>query len=180
MNRYFLMGLAMLIAACASHQKKHIPLIHVSHIYSDNMAEKEAATKESVDIENRARNLIFAIIQKDRESILKQIHPDQGAGIDAKSKDSLTDVRKELYNEDGILYPVFWDTEKLKKLYPNSDLKSYQDYFSEAEEIMLDLFFYNSSECEVKIKFLNRPPAGVMGNLIYFKNNGQWFLMRLF
>lgn len=149
-------------------------------VIADKTELKSRAETEAKILLPMVRKLIVAVAKKDSDGILRQIHPNKGAFIDVKSPLSYEKIEKDFQKQNGILIPPLWNTAELRRRSGDPDLLSFRDYFRNAKEIRVSFYFYSASECEVRLAFADRPSNGVMGNPIYHKIDGRWYLKRIF
>ena len=124
--------------------------------------------------------VVTAIVDEKPERILEYISPKEGAIIDAKAFVPYTQVATALTDPKAQLHRVFWDDVYWKETAPKENIRSYQKVFGSAGEIRVGIFYYSASECEVRLDFRNRPTMGLMGNPIFRKRDGKWFIMNMF
>lgn len=143
-------------------------------------SDEAMAQRENPEILRAVEGVITAIVEKKPEALLTYVHPGEGAIIDAKAFVSYAQVASALHEPQSQLYRVLWDDKYWKETAPSDNIRSYRKTFLSAGEIRLGLFYYSDSECEVRLDFKDRPPMGIMANLILRKRNGRWYLMNFF
>jgi len=157
-----------------------LPSFKMGSVQSDSTAIASKVKAEAKILMPLVEGLVVGILRFNRGVVIDQIHDGKGAFIDYKAEKTKKEIIADINNDDGLLYPIIWDTDRLAKLYPSTDIKSFKDYFASAEEITFTFFFYSTTECEVQLLFEDRPAVGVMGNPIYHKIDGKWYLRRIF
>lgn len=178
LNIFILVSLAA-FAQCSGKDLKVTPeKLTVTHVFADKEELLEAANKEAESIRDKMALVIAAIKAEKPDVILEQIHNEHGAYADLKALMTRKQVEKSLKNKDGLLYRVFWSDAPAKTA--TVENKSYRQFFNEAPGISIELFFYNATETEVRLEFENRPPIGILGNAVYQKYDGKWYLRRIF
>ncbi|GEM_PF-1986100 len=175
-----LAGLLLLSGGCSSPQPKEPPAVKTRNIFSDDPSIIPVLTEtESALVEARARALVAFVVAKDAEGILSLIH-ESGAYVDVKAEKTKPEIQKSLANPEDPLYIALWDTKGYQKMGGDPSLVCFRDSFLTARQMDLDLFFYSETEVEVRLVYENRPPSGVMGNPIFHKIDGQWYVRGIF
>ncbi|MDH5717968.1 MAG: hypothetical protein OEZ22_10050 [Spirochaetia bacterium] len=151
-----------------------------ANIFTDSIVDKKYFSNEGELIREKIISLIHALLNHNIETIISQIHSEIGAYADIKSPMGYKEIVNEIENPMGLLYITFWDTSRLKQMNPDIEILSFQEIFSKVKIIYLDLFFYSTEECEIYLNFKNRPSLGILGNPVYHKVDGIWYLKRLF
>lgn len=149
------------------------------HFFLSTPDEKMAAA-ENPHVLAALDEIVTAIVEEKPDRILKYVNPKEGAIIDAKAFVPYTQVATALTNPKAQLYRVFWDDAYWKETAPHDNIRSYRKVFSSAGEVRVGIFYYSANECEVRLDFKNRPSIGVMGNPIFRKYDGRWFIMNMF
>lgn len=156
------------------------PQLVLQGYYFVGAPDEASAQSQNAVLVAAAESVIHAIINEDRKKLLEFVHPKEGAIIDAKAFVSYEQVERALSDPSAALYRVLWDDRYWKEIAPNDNVRSYRSVFSRAGEIKIGLFWYSPTECEVRLDFKNRPSMGLMGNLIFRKRDGRWYLMNFF
>ncbi len=138
------------------------------------------AASENTRISATVSDIVLAIYEKNAAKLIRNVHPQEGAIIDAKAFATYAQVGQALEDPQSMLYRVLWDDAYWKKNSPGDSIRSYRKVFGEAGEIRLGLFYYSASECEVRLDFKDRPPMGVMANLVLRKRGDRWYMMNFF
>ncbi|MCX7632422.1 MAG: hypothetical protein N2Z22_03705 [Turneriella sp.] len=169
--------LAILITLAACQRK---PEVVFEAYFFVGAPDEQSARRQNPELVLATTELVNAIIDHNPEKILEFVHPVDGAITDAKKFQSSAQIRDALYNPETMLYRVLWDDGYWQKTAPEDNIRSYRTVLRKAGKIRLALFWYSPTECEVRLDFPGRPPMGVMGNLIFRKRDGRWYLMNFF
>ncbi len=145
-------------------------------VHGDNAAALKITEQESPAVRQVVYDLIAAIMEHRKKDIVALVHPIKGALTDLKSPRSQKQIEQDLNDEKSVLYETFFSTKKNTDGSP----KGFAAMFAQASEIQLDLFFYSPTEVEVRLLFENRPPSGILGNLILHKTGDRWFVAQFF
>ncbi len=143
-------------------------------------ADETMAAAENPKILAALEEIVTAIVEEKPEQILKYVNAKEGTIIDAKAFVPYEQVATALTNPKAQLYRVFWDDAYWKETAPRDNIRSYRKVFGSAGEVRVGIFYYSATECEVRLDFKNRPSMGLMGNPIFRKRDGKWYIMNMF
>ena len=138
------------------------------------------AASENPRVMAALEDIVGAIVAEQPDRLLQYVSPKDGAIIDAKAFVPYAQVASALANPKAQLYRVFWDDAYWQETAPNDKIRSYRKYFSSAGEVRVGIFYYSASECETRLDFAGRPAMGIMGNPIFRKRDGKWYIMNMF
>ena len=170
-------AMLLLLVACSVRQN---PQINLGAYYFVGKSDESLASSENDKILEMSRALLLAILHKKTEIIVSMIDPDYGAIIDAKNVVPYAKVKTALLDESHPLHKTLWNEKAMQATDSTGEIHSYQKYFQSTDKIEIMIFYYSSVELEVRLNFKNRPSIGVMGNLIFQKRRGQWYLLNFF
>lgn len=168
------------VITCGHGHKAGQSVVSLRNVYSDNQSlQKELRKNEAEQVLTAVNVLIHGVVDQKSDEILSLVHPD-GAYIDLKAKSSREYIEKVLQNKEDPLYKAMWSTKGFRELSGEDDILCYRDSFLEAGKLDLDLFFYTDREVEARLVYSGRPSSGLMGNPIFHKIDGRWYLMQFF
>jgi hypothetical protein len=175
MKRWIVSVLALVCVRCAEP-----PTFALQGYYFVGSPDEAMAQSENPKLMLAIQEIIEAIVAKKPEVIIKYVSKIDGAITDAKAFVPYAEVASALTTPEAQLHRVFWDEKYWKETAPKDEIHSYQRVFAKAGEIKVGLFYYSGQECEVRLDFKNRPSLGLMGNPIFRKHNGRWYLLNFF
>ena len=174
--KYALLAVVLVLASC----RLQPPAVEMQGYFFVGAPDEATAQKQNPELLLAVTEVITAIVNEDRELLLKYVSKDEGAIIDAKAFVSYAQIRTALYDAQSQLARVFWDDKYWRETAPNDNIQSYRKTFGKAETIRAGFFWYSPSECEVRLDFPGRPSMGIMGNPIFRKRGAHWHLMNFF
>lgn len=167
----------LLLCLIACGPKTHITL---QGYFFVGKSDEILAKAENAPVIATLDGVIHSIMEKDISKLLQFVHRKDGAIIDAKEMVSFERVETALQLQNSQLHRVLWNDDYWRKTAPTENIRSYQKTFLRAGEIRASIYYYSASECEVRIEFKNRPSMGIMGNPIFRKREGRWYLTNFF
>ena len=176
MNKLILSAFIFLIALVTSCFERSFVIDNLENETKDRAIQETDSTL----IKDKVKSLILATIAMDPEKILSQVHLEKGANVDIKAAKSYGQIKADIFNKNSFLYLVLFDTVKLRNTLKDPEIQSIAGYLSSSRSYHLHLTFYSSNECEVFINFQGRPSTAVLGNPVYEKIDGDWYLRRIF
>jgi hypothetical protein len=168
--------LCLVLSACSGRP----PAVSLQGYFFVGQSDEKAAAAENPKLLQAVTEIVLAIYEKQPAKLMQYIHAQEGAIIDAKAFATHAQVGQALDNPESMLYRVLWDDAYWKKNSPEDEIRSYRTLFGRAGEIRVGLFYYSATECEARIDFKNRPPMGIMANLVLRKRGDRWYMMNFF
>jgi hypothetical protein len=169
-------ALCLFLAACSGRA----PTFSLQGYYFVGASDEKTAQTENEKLMQAVSEIVLAIYEKQPAKLMQYVHAQEGAIIDAKAFVTQAQVGQALEDENSMLYRVLWDDAYWKKTSPEETIRSYRTLFSKAGEIRVGLFYYSPTECEARIDFKDRPPMGIMANLVLRKRGDRWYMMNFF
>ena len=154
--------------------------VEVQQIYTIQNQKPETLKENRRQLESKINSLLLAVINKDSKKILEQINPKTGAYIDLKALSPYTEIEKDLKNLSGLLNPILFDGKRLRAKHKDEELKSIHELLFTQDQVLVEMHFNTSEQCEIELHITPQPPKGVLGNPIYIKENGSWYLFQIF
>lgn len=145
----------------------------------------EAVNREDdvKEIHGLLREMFDAVEKKDLSSLNGMIDARKGVWVDLKAEKTAAEFAADLADPAGYVNTYYLNTEALKRRTGESDQKALRDLIDESDRIRADLFF-QSEECEVRLT-IEKPESLKaqsyrFNNAYFIKENGRWYLYRLF
>ena len=129
--------------------------------------------------------LLTQITQLTKNRKLEELKPfisdSKGIYIDLKSWKSKEEFLEEVRKEDGYIDLYFYHTEKLSKEKGELNVRTVRDLLILSEGLKVDFHFETNQACEIKLRFeKNNEYETELNNPYFIKENGKWYLYRLF
>lgn len=157
-------------------QDKNIPInVQIGNIYGKS---KETDSKE---IHHIMDDLVQNIQNRKIDVLLNYVHKDKGIYLDLKGNWNYDQLKNEVQSTDSYFELFFFDHEKLSKHKNSKNVKTIQEIIEESNGLILDMFFEDAENCEIKIRFSKKNKSeNDLINPYFIKINKKWYIYRLF
>lgn len=126
-------------------------------------------------------NAMDAIENQNLEPVLAYVHPDMGLFVDLKSQRTIQQLETDMANPDSFLNVYFTNTEKLRAQTADPLQKSIRDVLRSSRHIKLHFLVDQPDLVEIDLELVDNPEDRFrLNNPAFTRQNGEWYLYRLF
>lgn len=148
-----------------------VPILLEKKFYLNG--QPEAGSEE--EIVSILQQLVKDVLQDNLHHLPEYIDKNKGIYLDVKGLWTYNELLSELEKEDSYFKEYYFISDPQKKR------KSIRDIFIASAGLRLDLYFEDSDNCEVKIRFAkNEKLAYDLNNPYFIRLRGKWYIYRMF
>jgi len=126
-------------------------------------------------------NTFSAVDEKKMSDLLSYVHPDMGLYVDLKSHRSLKQLEVDIQNPGSFINIYFTDTEKLRAQTGDPAQKSIHDILKTSRHIKIHFLVEQPDMVEADLDLVDNPEDNFrLNNPAFTRQNGEWYLYRLF
>ncbi|PJZ48913.1 hypothetical protein [Leptospira saintgironsiae] len=138
-------------------------------------------SKDTEEILKLLQRLVSGTISKDLNFLPEVVSPKDGIYLDVKGNWTREQLIQELSTPDNYFRIYFFDRELLEKQKNSKEVRTVRDLFLSSGGIEVDFYYESKSACELKLKFKeNQKLERELINPYFIKQDGKWYLFRLF
>lgn len=137
--------------------------------------------RDKDEIKKHLEYLVNSTLEKSFLNLPERIHPSKGLYVDLKGYMDTPTLKKEISEENSYFSIYFFDTSKLKIQKKSENVRTVRDLLILSGGLILDFHFESKDYAELKLRFKkNREYEAELNNPIFIKDNGKWYIFRLF
>ncbi|MBE7440256.1 MAG: hypothetical protein HS115_17530 [Spirochaetales bacterium] len=168
-----LLILLCLLATC----NRKLEIASISGDYKADFSSKE----EDRQLVQLLVNAFAAVDEKKMSHLISFVHPDMGLYVDLKSHRSLKDLEADIQNPDSFINIYFTSTEKLRKQTGDPGQKSVHDVLKNSRHVKIHFLVDQPDMVEADLDLVDNPEDNFrLNNPAFTRQNGEWYLYRLF
>ncbi|MGJ4789056.1 hypothetical protein EHQ52_18510 [Leptospira koniambonensis] len=138
-------------------------------------------SKDTEEILKLVQRLVSGTISKDLNFLPEIVSKKDGIYLDIKGNWTREQLIQELSKSDNYFRIYFFDRDLLEKQKNSTDVRTVRDLFLSSGGIEVDFYYESKSACELKLKFKeNQKLERELINPYFIKQDGKWYLFRLF
>lgn len=138
-------------------------------------------SKDTEEILKLVKRLVSGTIARDLDFLPEIVSGKEGIFLDIKGNRTREQLIQELSTPDNYFRIYFFDRELLEKQKNSKEVRTVRDLLLSSGEIEVDFYYESKSACELKLKFKeNQKLERELINPYFIKQDGKWYLFRLF
>ena len=130
-------------------------------------------------LKSKSEKLIGLILDEKPREIGNMVHPEKTVFVDIKAEFTRDELLQQWSNRESALYALYWNTPLYRKISEDPGVRCFRDILRGASKITLKIEL-GRERASVWLDFPGRPSPMEMGELIFEKSEGRWFLRKLF
>lgn len=138
-------------------------------------------SKDTEEILKLVQRLVSGTISRDLNFLPEIVSKKDGIYLDIKGNWTREQLIQELSSSDNYFRIYFFDRELLEKQKNSKEVRTVRDLLLSSGGIEVDFYYESKSACELKLKFKeNQKLERELINPYFIKQDGKWYLFRLF
>ncbi|TGK42361.1 hypothetical protein [Leptospira andrefontaineae] len=138
-------------------------------------------SKDTEEILKLVQRLVSGTISRDLNFLPELVSKKDGIYLDVKGNWTREQLIQELSTADNYFRIYFFDRDLLEKQKNSKDVRTVRDLFLSSGGIEVDFYYESKNACELKLKFKeNQKLERELINPYFIKQDGKWYLFRLF
>lgn len=138
-------------------------------------------SKDTEEILKLVQRLVAGTISRDLNFLPELVSKKDGIYLDVKGNWTREQLIQELSSPDNYFRIYFFDRDLLEKQKNSKDVRTVRDLFLSSGGIEVDFYYESKNACELKLKFKeNQKLERELINPYFIKQDGKWYLFRLF
>ncbi|TGL57701.1 hypothetical protein EHQ64_19520 [Leptospira sarikeiensis] len=138
-------------------------------------------TKDTEEILKILKRLIDGTVAKDLNFLPDLVSKKEGIYLDLKGNWTKEQLISELSSTENYFRTYFFDRELLAKQKGSNEVRTVRDLFLSSGGVEADFYYESKIACELKLRFRENPKLEKeLINPYFIKQDGKWYLFRLF
>lgn len=138
-------------------------------------------SKDTEEILKLLQRLVSGTIERDLNFLPEIVSKKDGIYLDIKGNWTREQLIQELSTPDNYFRIYFFDRELLEKQKNSKEVRTVRDLLLSSGGIEVDFYYESKNACELKLKFKeNQKLERELINPYFIKQDGKWYLFRLF
>ncbi|MEI1278832.1 hypothetical protein V6Z05_10930 [Leptospira venezuelensis] len=138
-------------------------------------------SNDTEEILKLVQRLVSGTISRDLNFLPEIVSKKDGIYLDIKGNWTREQLIQEIATADNYFRIYFFDRDLLEKQKNSKDVRTVRDLLLSSGGIEVDFYYESKNACELKLKFKeNQKLERELINPYFIKQDGKWYLFRLF
>lgn len=128
------------------------------------------------------RTLLAMLEARDIRDFERHVSQSRGLYVDLKAHRTYTQLQKDLQDPAGYLQTYYLNTEALRAKTGENEQLAVADVFRLTRVVTAEVYLQaDRKECELRLRLEDAPSKSYyLNNPVFIKEDGEWFIYRLF
>ncbi|MCR9143573.1 MAG: hypothetical protein NXI24_15100 [bacterium] len=141
-----------------------------------------AQSAEAQRVLDLMRKLMGMLEDQEIRGLAQHVSPGKGLYVDLKAHRTRAAVQKDLQDPEGYLQTYYLNTENLRLRTEDPDQLAVRDILHLTRVMTADVYLQaDGRQCELRLRLEDAPSKSYyLNNPVFVKEDGEWFIYRLF